>query len=649
LRARRARHATRITARAHGRLRADLEKRFPFVPKGGVHMRPGRCRSWRRLSLAASITAALGSTAFAQSPILIVAPASSEFVDARFPFTVRWEAPDIPGNAGFFVYYVHASVRHAICDAAPAQRECVWADPPAPAEFSGTLFVEARAADGTVLAAAESEPFILHEGFLPNPWVGSIDVGDVGVPGSSERSPDDSTIVLRGSGSGIGGTADAFHLLYTAIVGGDAVNMRVTITDIDGPPGTQVALTVRNTSDPGSVHESLVISRNRGVGYLRRFDQDAPTVRTLISRRAALPITVELMRRGDYTELNVLIGGVWRRAGRSTSGSGTIGLAIASGRRDVLATARLEDARSDTDSFPAISNLTPNYGQEFVAGTPIPIEWIQREPHPVTLSYSLDNGETWTAIPECTSVMATSCVWNHPFESEAARIRADFDDANDRAAWTATNAFVIRPGSLHPLPSGWMSRDVGGVEVAGFATYTRERRLFAAAGSGAGLSGAADEFHFVSRPVVQKQGRDVEITARVASTELFGPSRAGLMVRAHAGPGAPHVTLLVPTSAFDRTLGLTFVRRRTEGGETIATLGPAVADPAWIRFIVGRYAVYAYYREASNAPWRFLGKARNVLGSQYEAGLVVSSFGDGTLARATFDTVKVRYVRPSTH
>ena len=63
------------------------------------------------------------------------------------------------------------------------------ADPPAPADFSGTLFVEARAVNGSVLAVTESEPFTLHEGFLPNPWIGTVDVGDVGVPAVSEETP----------------------------------------------------------------------------------------------------------------------------------------------------------------------------------------------------------------------------------------------------------------------------------------------------------------------------------------------------------------------------------------------------------------------------------------------------------------------------
>ena len=607
-------------------------------------MRQLGCRYTGTVAYVALMTAVLACPAFAQSPIVIVSPFFGELVDGRVPFTVRWESPDIRRNEGFFVYYVHASVRHAICEAAPTARECVWADPPSPADFSGTLFVEARAVNGSVLAVTESGPITLHEGFLPNLWVGNEDIGDVGVPGSVERNTDDSTIVIRGAGTGIDGTADAGHVFFTQIIGGDAVNIRGTITALDGPPGTKVGLTVRGTFEPGSTHDFLAVGHD-DVAYVRRFDEAGPTVRTIVGTRGALPIPIEVMRRDNYTEFNVMLDGVWRRAGRSSLGASTIGFVITSGARDVLATATLENVRSDTDPFPPIFGLTPPFGAEFVAGAPVPIEWTQPEPHPVSLSYSLDNGETWTPIPECTSVVANSCVWNNPVESEAARIRADLDNTDDRRAWTISSVFVIRPGTLNPLPAGWVSRDVGNVAATGFATYSSGHGLFAVAGSGAGISGSADEFHFVSRPVVEQRGQDVEIIARVASTESFGASQVGLMVRGQGGAGAPHVSLLVPTTAFSGISGLTFARRRSQGGATVATVGPAVADPAWIRFVVSNGLVSAYYREASNAPWRFLGSDRVSLGGRYEAGLAVSGFEDGTLGRGTFDNVQVNMIR----
>jgi hypothetical protein len=604
-------------------------------------------RSWGFLNALGRTAAAVGvlaCPAFGQSPIVIVSPVPFEFVDARLPYTVRWEAPDFPGNAGFFVYYVNAAGQQPICNAPSAARECVWADPPAPRDFSGTLFVEARTTDGGVIAVTESELFYLHEGFLPNPWGGSFDVGDVGVPGSAERNADDTTIVLSGSGRGIEGASDAYHYLFTQIIGGDAVNLRATITSIDGPPGTKVGLIVGGGT-PGGANDFLAITPDGAVLYQHRFDDDGGTVGTVVSTRASLPIEVELIRRG-HTELNVRINGEWRRAGRSTLGSGLLGFAITSGRRNVLATAVLENVRSDTDSFPAFTGVSPFNGEEFVAGEPIPIAWTQREPHAVTVSYSLDNGETWTPVPGCVAILANSCSWGNPRESEAARIRIDYVNSDDRTAWISSFAFVIRPGALRPLPEPWTSRDVGDVAAVGFATFSPDPGLFAVGGSGAGIAGVADEFHFVSQQVTEKRGYAVEVTARVASTELsFGPAQAGVMVRAIGNAGAPHVSVLVPTSPFSRLLPLSFVRRASEAGDTTATIGPAVGEPVWIRLRIDDGRVRAFYREAVNAPWRFLGDTRVALGTRFDVGFAVTSVADGTLTRATFDSVAIEHVR----
>jgi hypothetical protein len=264
----------------------------------------------------------------------------------------------------------------------------------------------------------------------------------------------------------------------------------------------------------------------------------------------------------------------------------------------------------------------------------------------VTVSYSLDNAETWTPVPGCVAIMANSCTWGNPGESEAARIRVDYVDSDDRTTWISSFAFVIRPGALRPLPDPWISRDVGEVAAAGFATFSPGPGLFAVGGSGAGIADNADEFHFVSRRVVEKRGHAVEVIARVASTELsFGPAQAGIMVRAIGDAGAPHVSVLVPTSPFSRFLPLSFVQRVSEGGETTVAIGPAVGEPVWVRLRIDDGTVRAFYREADNAPWRFLGETRVALGARFDVGFAVTSAADGTLTRATFDRVAIQHVR----
>jgi hypothetical protein len=117
------------------------------------------------------------------------------------------------------------------------------------------------------------------------------------------------------------------------------------------------------------------------------------------------------------------------------------------------------------------------------------------------------------------------------------------------------------------------------------------------------------------------------------------------MVRAVGGAGAPHVSVLVPTTPFSRLLPLSFVRRGSDGGETTTVIGPAVGEPVWIRLRIDDGTVRADYREAGNAPWRFLGQARVALGARFDVGFAVTSVADGSLTRATFDRVAIEHVR----
>ena len=80
----------------------------------------------------------------------------------------------------------------------------------------------------------------------------------------------------------------------------------------------------------------------------RRFDDNAAAVHATLDDVATLPIPIELMRRGNYTELNAMINGEWRRVGRSMLGFGTMGFAITSGARDAVATATIGQVRSGT-------------------------------------------------------------------------------------------------------------------------------------------------------------------------------------------------------------------------------------------------------------------------------------------------------------
>ena len=78
------------------------------------------------------------------------------------------------------------------------------------------------------------------------------------------------------------------------------------------------------------------------------------------------------------------------------------------------------------------------------------------------------------------------------------------------------------------VPSPWLTRDIGAVGLAGWASFTNG--IFTVIGSGADIGSAADAFRFVQ---VTNSG-DCAIIARVtsASVEDINPwSKAGVMIR----------------------------------------------------------------------------------------------------------------------
>ena len=200
---------------------------------------------------------------------------------------------------------------------------------------------------------------------------------------------------------------------------------------------------------------------------------------------------------------------MWRRVGRSSLGTGLIGFAVTSGARDVLASATLEQVKA-TPMHSRRSATSALFRRAVRRRTPMRIEWVQREPHPVMLSSSLDNGETWTAIPECTAVLANSCTWNSPSRVGSCADPGGFrrhrlPDGVDRKRRVRDSS-----GQLSPLPGGAdqpryrQCRDnrlcdlLAGARIVGGGRLGRRHRGF------------GDEFHFVSRPITEQRGQDVE-------------------------------------------------------------------------------------------------------------------------------------------
>jgi predicted RecA/RadA family phage recombinase len=107
-----------------------------------------------------------------------------------------------------------------------------------------------------------------------------------------------------------------------------------------------------------------------------------------------------------------------------------------------------------TDSVPPTVAVTrPNGGEKAFAGTPFLIEWTASDFGALSffdVFYSVDGGNTFNPIPECTNVngVLRSCTWNTPGPTtNTARIRVTATDGSGNAASDASNAnFSIASG-----------------------------------------------------------------------------------------------------------------------------------------------------------------------------------------------------------
>jgi len=152
-------------------------------------------------------------------------------------------------------------------------------------------------------------------------------------------------------------------------------------------------------------------------------------------------------------------------------------------------------------------------------------------------------------------------------------------------------------------------------------------------GAGTDIYGAADSFHFVYR----KLTGDGTITARVTGIEnTYRFAKAGVMMRESLAANSKQAG----TFALPGTGGVSYVRRKSTGGSTVATTHAPLGAPCWVR-IVRRGNVFTSYRSADGVKWQFIGSDTINMSATLYVGLAVCSHNLGALNTATFDHVSV--------
>jgi len=239
-------------------------------------------------------------------------------------------------------------------------------------------------------------------------------------------------------------------------------------------------------------------------------------------------------------------------------------------------------------------------------------------------------------IPNCTYVDTASYLLLPNGKANTAYFRSDRIHLNDAgyAVWNAVlkPVLVAGEGAYITLPE-LRDQDVGSVSGTGFSTSGGG--TMTVYGTGDGIAGTADGFHFVWR---QLNGNG-QITARVAAQpDASGNPVAGVMLRESLNPNSKSAfAYLSPGS------GARSVFRAATGSATVAGSNPlpSATTPHWVKLVRKSAMVYCW-RASDGVNWKDCGKAKLTgLKKTVYVGLAVSSAGDGAVATAEFDNVYI--------
>ena len=314
------------------------------------------------------------------------------------------------------------------------------------AEATGcVLAVEAVGLDGGVFdgvtldRCAEPPP----PPSLPSGWQ-SRDIGSVGSRGSAGES--DGTFTVRGAGADVWGSADAFHYAYRSLSGDGTIVARVE--DISGSESwTKVGVMIRQSTDPGSPHAFMLVSRAKGLAFQRRRSAGGTSTHTSGGSGTA-PRWVRLQRSGNTIVASVSsTGSSWTEVGRDTfsmPASVLVGLATSSHTTSAVATGTFD-------------NVSVTAGGSPPSGT-LPSGWSSRDIGAVgRAGAASESGGTFTIRGAGEDVWGTSDAFHFAYRtlSGDGTIVARVATSSGSEAWTKVGV-MIRASTDHAAAHAFM-------------------------------------------------------------------------------------------------------------------------------------------------------------------------------------------------
>ena len=185
--------------------------------------------------------------------------------------------------------------------------------------------------------------------------------------------------------------------------------------------------------------------------------------------------------------------------------------------------------------------------------------------------------------------------------------------------------------------SGAQETDIGSSSPAGSFSYVADTDIYTVAGGGAGIAGASDQFHYLSKSFTG----DGSFIARVMSVQnTSAGAAAGVMLRDSTSANAMYADMMVTAGQ-----GAVFQWRSGTGGSSGSIQVTGITAPAWVKLVRSGNSFSAYYATTVAAPtasdWVQVGTAKTIpMSGAAQAGLAVSSLNNGTSCTCKFSRVQ---------
>lgn len=224
-------------------------------------------------------------------------------VQAGAPTEIRWSAFDAAGFREFDVFFASSSAGFAPiaeCTNLPGSaRSCIWRNPNpiGPGEIK-VVATDNTGIQGVAIEFVDIVSDASGPGGIPPGW----DCGAAGaVAINGQCSHSSGVFTIKGSGAGIGGTADEFQFLRYDMTGNFSMTARVrSVQNVN--QRTQAGIMIRDwvAVNGGDRHASFLVTPTtvNGTVFQRRTSVDGPTISSAGPVTTA-PIWLKLVRSGN--------------------------------------------------------------------------------------------------------------------------------------------------------------------------------------------------------------------------------------------------------------------------------------------------------------------------------------------------------------